>query len=105
MFQLVAMNIYWKQSLRGVSWNQIKSENIEILYPLESIERTSADRLKESMHCYGASMNVNADIFVKYLQPISWHWCFSILTEIHQQTRGCLMFSGDIEGDQCHEMG
>ena len=26
------MNIYWKQSLRGVPWNWLKSENIEISY-------------------------------------------------------------------------
>ena len=26
------MNIYWKQSLRGVPWNQLKSVNIETLY-------------------------------------------------------------------------
>ena len=26
LFQLVAINIYGKQSLRGVSWNQLKSE-------------------------------------------------------------------------------
>ena len=25
-------HIYWKQSLRGVPWNQLKLENIEILY-------------------------------------------------------------------------
>ena len=29
---------------------------------------------------------------------MSWHWCFSVLPEIHQKTSGCLMFSGGIEG-------
>ena len=36
LFQLVTMNIYRKQSLRGgVPWNQLKKENIETLYPLK----------------------------------------------------------------------
>ena len=44
LFQLVVMNNYRKQSQKGVLWNQLKSENIDILYSL-SIERTSADSL------------------------------------------------------------
>ena len=36
LFQLVAMNIIRKQSLRGVPWNQLKSENIETLYLLSA---------------------------------------------------------------------
>ena len=34
LFQVVVMNIYQKQSLRDVPWNQLESENIEILYLL-----------------------------------------------------------------------
>ena len=29
LFELIAMNIYWKQSLTGAPWNQLKSENTE----------------------------------------------------------------------------
>ena len=32
LFQLAAMNIYREQSMRDVSWNQLKSEKIDILY-------------------------------------------------------------------------
>ena len=32
------MNIYRKQSLRGVPSNQLKSENIEILYLLSALK-------------------------------------------------------------------
>ena len=38
MFQLVAMNIYRKQLLRGVSWNQLNSENTEVVYPLNALK-------------------------------------------------------------------
>ena len=38
MFQLVTMDIYRKQSLRGVPWNQLKSENIETLYLLSALK-------------------------------------------------------------------
>ena len=51
-------------------------------------------------------MNVNTDIFVKNIfNPFHGTDVFSVLSEINQKTRGCLMFSGGIEGDQCHEMG
>ena len=35
MFPLVAMNIYQELSLRRVTWNQLKSENTDILYRLK----------------------------------------------------------------------
>ena len=38
LLQLVAMNIYWQQSLRDVPWNQFNSENIEILYLLSALK-------------------------------------------------------------------
>ena len=38
LFQLVAMSNYWKQPLRGVLWNQLKSENIDIFYLLSALK-------------------------------------------------------------------
>ena len=38
MSQLIVMNIYWKQSLRGVPLNQVKSENLETLYLLSALK-------------------------------------------------------------------
>ena len=32
------MNIYMKQSLKGVPWNQLKSENVETLYLLSALK-------------------------------------------------------------------
>ena len=29
---------YWKQSPRGIPWNQLKSENIKILYLLSALK-------------------------------------------------------------------
>ena len=40
LFQLVATNIYRKQSLGGAPWNEIKSENIEILYLLSVLKES-----------------------------------------------------------------
>ena len=39
------MNIYQKQSLSGVPWNQLKSESIDILYLLSALKKNSVDRL------------------------------------------------------------
>ena len=50
MFQLVAMNIYWKQSQRGVPWNQLKLENIEILYLLSALKEPVQTDYKKA--CY-----------------------------------------------------
>ena len=51
-------------------------------------------------------MNVNTDIFVKKIfNPFHGTDFISVLPEIRKKTKGCLMFSGGIEGDQCHEMG
>ena len=66
LFQLVAMNNYWKQSLRCVPWNQLKSENIETLYLLSSQKNhcrsaIRKDALLWNKHEYQHS----ADIFVK----------------------------------------
>ena len=33
------MNIYQKQSLTEAPWNQLKSENIEILYFLKALKK------------------------------------------------------------------
>ena len=38
LFELVATNTYWKQSLRAVPWNQLKSENIETLYLFSALK-------------------------------------------------------------------
>ena len=38
LFLLIAMNIYQKQSLRGVHWTQLKSDNIETLYDLSALK-------------------------------------------------------------------
>ena len=62
LFQLVAMNIYRKPSLRRAPWNQLKSGNIETLCLLSTLERTGVDRLLLwSKHEYQHS----ADIFVE----------------------------------------
>ena len=44
----------------------------------------------------------SADMFVKNIFNPFFH--FAILPEIHQKTRGFLIFSEGIERDQCHEM-
>ena len=72
LFQLVAINLYQKRLLRDVSWNQLKSGNIETLY----LSRTSADRLQESTFCYRTSMNIN--ILLIYLLKVSLN-CFMVL--------------------------
>ena len=100
MVELFAMIIYQKQSLTEVPLNQLKLENIEILYILSELKEHEYINCKKAC-CYGASMNIN--ILLTYLKlplTISKYWCFSILSEVNQKTRGCLMFSEDIKGDQ-----
>ena len=58
MFQLVAMSTYWKQSLRGVPWNQLKSGNIETLYILSALKEPVQIYYKKACS-YGTSMNIN----------------------------------------------
>ena len=45
----------------------------------------------------------SADIFAKNI--FNPFYGSGVFLCCHQKTRGFLMFSGDVEGDQCHEMG
>ena len=97
LFQLVTMNIYKKQSLRGVSWYQLNSENWNFIV-LKYIERTSADQLSESMLCFGTSINIS--ILLAYLLKLSltnfMALVFFCTTWNTSETRGFWMFSGGI---------
>ena len=65
-FQLVAMNNYRKQSLTGVPWNQLKLENIDILYLLSALkEPVQIDCKKAYSVMEQARISNSADIFVK----------------------------------------
>ena len=103
-FQLIVRNIYRKQSLRDVSWNQLESKNIETLYVLVTLKEQVLINHKKAC-CYGTSMSINIVltycICYTHISHISWQWSLFILPEIHQKTRGFLMFSGGIERDQC----
>ena len=68
MFQFVAMSTYWKQSLRGVPWNQLKSGNIETLYILSALKEPVQIYYKKGCS-YETSMNIN--ILQTYLWKIS----------------------------------
>ena len=68
MFQFAAMSTYWKQSLRGVPWNQLKSGNIETLYILSALKEPVQIYYKKACS-YEASMNIN--ILQTYLWKIS----------------------------------
>ena len=48
------------------------------------------------MLCYRTSININILLIyvLKLLSIRSWHWCLSILPEIHQKNKGFLMISG-----------
>ena len=48
LFQLVAMNIYSKQSLGGVPWNQLKPKNIEILHLLSALKEPAQISYKKA---------------------------------------------------------
>ena len=80
LFQLVAMNIYQKQLTRGVPWNQLKSENIEILYLLSTLkEPVQINNKKSSMLCYGAMEQAWRSKLCQHIYyPISWQWSISI---------------------------
>ena len=67
LFQLVAMSIYRKQLLRGVPWNQLKSENTKTLYLLSALKEPVP--IYKKARCYGTSMNTN--ILLTYLLKIS----------------------------------
>ena len=55
LFQLVDMNIYWKQSLRDVPGSQLKSENIETLYLLSALKEPVQIDYKKAIVCIGVS--------------------------------------------------
>ena len=66
LFQLVAMNIYWKQALGDVPWNQFNSENIEILYLLSALkEPVQIDCKKNALLWNKHEYQHSAVIFVK----------------------------------------
>ena len=62
------MNIYRKPTLGGITWNQLKSENIETLCPLSALEVPVEIDYKKAC-CYGTSMNI--DILLVNLWKIS----------------------------------
>ena len=59
MFQLFAMKIYQNQSLRGVPWNQLESENIKTLYLLSALKEPVQINRDKSILCYETSININ----------------------------------------------
>ena len=48
LFQMVAMNVYRKQSLRRVPCNQLKSENIETFHLLSTLKEPMQIDYKEA---------------------------------------------------------
>ena len=56
-FQMVAMNINGKQSLRGVPWNKLKSENTETLYLLGAMKEPVQIDYKKACY-YVISMDI-----------------------------------------------
>ena len=74
LFQLVIININWKQSLRVVPWNQLKSENIETLYLLSTWKESVQIDNKKAC-CYNTNKHEyqhSSDMLVKnVLNPIS----------------------------------
>ena len=67
------MNIYRKQCLIGVPWNQIKSENIESLYLLSALKETVQIYYKKACSVMEeAWIQHSTDIFVDniFIKPI-----------------------------------
>ena len=56
--QLVAMNIYQRQPLRGAPWNQQKSENIETLYHLSELKEPVHIDYKEACSLWNKHINI-----------------------------------------------
>ena len=84
LFQLVVMNIYRKQSLRDVPWNQLKSDNTETLYLLSALKGPVQNDYEIACFVMEEAWT-SAGIFVK-----------NIFNPFHQKTRGILTFSRSI---------
>ena len=90
MFPLVAMNIYQELSLRRVTWNQLKSENTDILYRLKEqvqIVCKKACSVKEQAWIQHFDIFVKIIFnpfhgtgvflfFPKYIRKLEVAWCF-----------------------------